>query len=47
MLAGESIEKHRIESKFNLQEKIRKEGKRKEADLKAQMAKMTVQMKKQ
>ncbi len=41
LLASESIGKERVEQKINLHEKLRKESKRKETDLKSQVAQMS------
>ena len=46
MLANESIEKERVKKKMNTIEKVRKESKRKETDLKQQMAQMSSLIKK-
>ena len=46
-LANESIEKERVKKKMDTVEKLRKESKRKETDLKQQIAQMNTTIKKQ
>ena len=47
LLANESIDKERVEQKMTLTEKLRQESKKKETDLKSQMAQLSIQMKRQ
>jgi hypothetical protein len=47
LLATESIEKDRVDQKYKTQEQLRLKSKKKEQDLKSQVAEMTVTMEKQ